>query len=208
MLAVCQLGESPEPPLLTLSRNRTQPIPIRKKEPPANQTNTEPVTAESESTRGKDLETQRRNPIARSPSNESCRPAPTRLATAWTADDQLSSDGSNTLLGSWVLSRSSGSVLSRLRQAGLLGSEQLRRATAREFLAQHWDSAAAFVVVRRLCGNHRLIAPLLKAKPRNPRRRGGGSAGRFAIPLLGGNGAGGEIPPAKRVAGPAGGASR
>ncbi len=89
------------------------------------------------------------------------------------------------------LSRSSGSVLSRLEQAGLL-QRAAADAPLAEFLAQHWDSAAAFVVVGACGAITRLIAPLLKGKAEDPAVVVVDPAGRFAIPLLGGHGAGGE----------------
>jgi len=89
------------------------------------------------------------------------------------------------------LSRSSGSVLSRLEQAGLLQRAAAETPIA-EFLAQHWDSAAAFVVVGACGAITRLIAPLLKGKAEDPAVVVVDPAGRFAIPLLGGHGGGGE----------------
>jgi len=89
------------------------------------------------------------------------------------------------------LAPASSPVLSQLHQGGLV---QLAPATtsAAAFLAEHWDSSAAFVAVGACGAITRLIAPLLKGKHHDPAVVVVDPGGRFVVPLLGGHGAGAE----------------
>jgi cobalt-precorrin 5A hydrolase/precorrin-3B C17-methyltransferase len=84
--------------------------------------------------------------------------------------------------------------LSQLLQGGvvdqLVGSGA--SPSASETLASAWPHSAGFVVVGATGLVTRLIAPLLQAKRRDPAVVVVDPLGRFAIPLLGGHGAGAE----------------
>ncbi len=89
------------------------------------------------------------------------------------------------------LSPASASVLGQLQQARLVQLAPPETPVA-AFLAEHWDSSAAFVAVGACGAIARLIAPLLKGKHLDPAVVVVDPAGRFVIPLLGGHWAGGE----------------
>jgi cobalt-precorrin 5A hydrolase/precorrin-3B C17-methyltransferase len=86
-------------------------------------------------------------------------------------------------------------VLERLRQAevvnGVVGSGTAP--SAADTLSQQWQCSSAFVVVGAAGLVTRLIAPLLGQKHEDPAVVVVDPEGRFAIPLLGGHGAGAEI---------------
>ena len=90
------------------------------------------------------------------------------------------------------LSAASASVLDRLHQAELVQLVPPATPVA-AFLAEHWDSSAAFVAVGACGAITRLIAPLLKGKHGDPAVVVVDPAGHFAIPLLGGHLAGAEL---------------
>ena len=96
----------------------------------------------------------------------------------------------------WALGFSQGAwpVLEQLRQAGLVDSVVGPGASpgAAETLSQHWNNSGGFVVVGATGLVTRLIAPLLAHKHQDPAVVVVDPAGRFAIPLLGGHGAGAE----------------
>ena len=85
-------------------------------------------------------------------------------------------------------------VLERLRQAGLVDVVRGSGAvpSASDTLQQQWHSSSAFVVVGAAGLVTRLIAPLLGDKNSDPAVVVVDAEGRFAIPLLGGHGAGAE----------------
>ena len=60
------------------------------------------------------------------------------------------------------------------------------------FLAEEWPRSSSFVAVGACGAITRLIAPLLRDKGQDPAVVVLDAAGRYAIPLLGGHGAGGE----------------
>ena len=96
----------------------------------------------------------------------------------------------------WGLGFSAGAqgVLERLRQAGLVDAVSGSGAmpSAADTLQQQWHSSSAFVVVGAAGLVTRLIAPLLGDKHCDPAVVVVDPEGRFAIPLLGGHGAGAE----------------
>jgi len=85
-------------------------------------------------------------------------------------------------------------LLPRLAQAGLIQQQVSNGASpsARDTLQQQWGDASGFVVVGACGLVTRLIAPLLQDKHRDPAVVVVDPQGRFAIPLLGGHGAGAE----------------
>ncbi|MCP9850663.1 precorrin-3B C(17)-methyltransferase [Cyanobium sp. Morenito 9A2] len=89
-------------------------------------------------------------------------------------------------------------VLERLRRAGLL-DEVGPAGEAGSLLRCHWEESAAFVVVGACGAVVRLIAPLLSEKSLDPAVVVVDPQGRYAIPLLGGHGAGAE-PLSRRIA--------
>lgn len=97
------------------------------------------------------------------------------------------------------LSPDSLSVLQRLLSAGLIDRIALPpEETAwpaggvADFLAEEWPRSTAFVAVGACGALTRLIAPLLRDKDQDPAVVVLDAAGQYAIPLLGGHGAGGE----------------
>ena len=97
------------------------------------------------------------------------------------------------------LSPDSLSVLQRLLSAGLIDRIALPpEETAwpaggvADFLAEEWPRSSAFVAVGACGALTRLIAPLLRDKDQDPAVVVLDAAGQYAIPLLGGHGAGGE----------------
>ncbi|MFO7628069.1 MAG: hypothetical protein R6W06_00845 [Prochlorococcaceae cyanobacterium] len=88
----------------------------------------------------------------------------------------------------------SDAVLEQLLQAGVVNGLLQPGAgeTSGQLLALHWQSAQAFVAVGACGLVVRLIAPLLQGKEHDPAVVVVDPLGRFAIPLLGGHGAGGE----------------
>ncbi|QPN55598.1 precorrin-3B C(17)-methyltransferase [Synechococcus sp. CBW1107] len=91
-----------------------------------------------------------------------------------------------------ALSRAGAPVLERLDQGGLLMARAEPGAGAAELLRRHWSGASAFVVVGACGAVTRLVAPLLQGKEHDPAVVVVDPQGRFAIPLLGGHGAGAE----------------
>ena len=91
-----------------------------------------------------------------------------------------------------ALSRAGAPVLERLDQGGLLKARAEPGAGAAELLSRHWGDASAFVVVGACGAVTRLVAPLLQGKEHDPAVVVVDPQGRFAIPLLGGHGAGAE----------------
>lgn len=91
-----------------------------------------------------------------------------------------------------ALSRAGAPVLERLDQGGLVEARAEPGAGAAELLSQHWKEASAFVVVGACGAVTRLVAPLLQGKEHDPAVVVVDPQGRFAIPLLGGHGAGAE----------------
>ncbi|MCX5931924.1 MAG: precorrin-3B C(17)-methyltransferase [Cyanobacteria bacterium] len=98
-----------------------------------------------------------------------------------------------------ALSRAGAPVLERLDQGGLLRVHPEPGVGAAELLSRHWSEASAFVVVGACGAVTRLVAPLLQGKEQDPAVVVVDPQGRFAIPLLGGHGAGAE-PLSQRVA--------
>ena len=96
----------------------------------------------------------------------------------------------------WGLGFSHGSapMLERLSQAGLIDARlgPTDQPLPREGLVTHWPSAHAFVVVGACGLVTRLIAPLLSGKDSDPAVVVVDPQGRFAVPLLGGHGAGAD----------------
>ena len=92
-------------------------------------------------------------------------------------------------------SASAQGVLERLRQAGLVDAMRGSGAvpSASDTLHQEWHNSRAFVVVGAAGLVTRLIAPLLGEKHSDPAVVVVDPEGRFAIPLLGGHGAGAEL---------------
>ena len=76
--------------------------------------------------------------------------------------------------------------------AGVSGAPDWHRATAVELLASEWERSSAFVAIGACGAITRLIAPHLKAKGQDPAVVVLDPLGRYAIPLLGGHGAGAE----------------
>ena len=72
------------------------------------------------------------------------------------------------------------------------GDPDWHRATAAELLASEWERSSAFVAIGACGAITRLIAPHLKAKAKDPAVVVLDPLGRYAIPLLGGHGAGAE----------------
>lgn len=99
---------------------------------------------------------------------------------------------SDSLCWGLALSRAGEPVLERLDQAGLLGGRLEPGGAASELLSRHWAHASAFVVVGACGAVTRLAAPLLLGKHHDPAVVVVDPQGRFAIPLLGGHGAGAE----------------
>ncbi len=91
-----------------------------------------------------------------------------------------------------ALSPAGASVLEGLLQADLVQELAPVGTPAAAFLAEHWTSAAAFVVVGACGAVTRLVAPLLRGKHLDPAVVVVDPAGRFAIPLLGGHVGGAE----------------
>ena len=90
-------------------------------------------------------------------------------------------------------------VLQRLLSAGLIerialppGEEHWQPGGVAAFLAEEWPRSRAFVAVGACGAITRLIAPHLGDKSQDPAVVVLDAAGRFAIPLLGGHGAGAE----------------
>lgn len=75
---------------------------------------------------------------------------------------------------------------------GVNGDPDWHRATAAELLACEWGRSSAFVAIGACGAITRLIAPHLKAKDEDPAVVVLDPLGRYAIPLLGGHGAGAE----------------
>lgn len=75
---------------------------------------------------------------------------------------------------------------------GVSGDPDWHRATAAELLASEWERSSAFVAIGACGAITRLIAPHLKAKAKDPAVVVLDPLGRYAIPLLGGHGAGAE----------------
>jgi cobalt-precorrin 5A hydrolase/precorrin-3B C17-methyltransferase len=97
------------------------------------------------------------------------------------------------------LSPDSVPVLQRLLSAGLIdrialppGQEHWQPGGVAAFLAEEWSRSSAFVAVGACGAITRLITPHLGDKRRDPAVVVLDAAGRYAIPLLGGHGAGGE----------------
>ncbi|MCP9917303.1 precorrin-3B C(17)-methyltransferase [Cyanobium sp. ATX 6F1] len=89
------------------------------------------------------------------------------------------------------LSPAADPVLARLRQAGLV--EVIDQAgEAGASLRCHWRESSAFVVVGACGAVVRLIAPLLSDKALDPAVVVVDPQGRYAVPVLGGHGAGAE----------------
>ena len=76
--------------------------------------------------------------------------------------------------------------------AGASGDPDWHRATAAELLAAEWERSSAFVAIGACGAITRLIAPHLKGKDQDPAVVVLDPLGRYAIPLLGGHGAGAE----------------
>jgi cobalt-precorrin 5A hydrolase/precorrin-3B C17-methyltransferase len=91
-------------------------------------------------------------------------------------------------------SSSSAPMLERLSQADLIDARlgPADEPLPRRALGTHWPSARAFVVVGACGLVTRLIAPLLTGKESDPAVVVVDPEGRFAIPLLGGHGAGAD----------------
>ena len=83
-------------------------------------------------------------------------------------------------------------LLLQLHQAGLAQDIASPEETGGAFLTRHWASSQAFVAVGACGAITQLIAPLLQGKGQDPAVVVVDPAGRFAIPLLGGHGAGAE----------------
>jgi len=85
-------------------------------------------------------------------------------------------------------------LLERLQAAGAVGSVRLAGSADEplDWLRQRWSSAEAVVAVGACGLVVRLIAPLLAGKAKDPAVVVLDPQGRFAVPLLGGHGAGGE----------------
>ena len=96
----------------------------------------------------------------------------------------------------WGLGFSHGaqSLLQRLEQAGLVDAIVTVDATPApaEVLQQQWPRARGFVVVAACGLVTRLVAPLLQDKQQDPAVVVLDPDGRFAVPLLGGHGAGAD----------------
>jgi len=96
----------------------------------------------------------------------------------------------------WGLGFSHGalSLLQRLEQAGLVDAIVTVDATPApaEVLQQQWPRARGFVVVAACGLVTRLVAPLLQDKRQDPAVVVLDPDGRFAVPLLGGHGAGAD----------------
>jgi cobalt-precorrin 5A hydrolase/precorrin-3B C17-methyltransferase len=96
----------------------------------------------------------------------------------------------------WGLGFSAGAngVLERLRQASLVQAVVASGASpgAADTLAAEWSRSSGFVVVAATGLVTRLVAPLLTDKSTDPAVVVVDPEGRFAIPLLGGHGAGAE----------------
>lgn len=75
---------------------------------------------------------------------------------------------------------------------GVSGDPDWHRATAAELLASEWERSSAFVAIGACGAITRLIAPYLKTKAKDPAVVVLDPLGRYAIPLLGGHGAGAE----------------
>ncbi|MEY4839371.1 MAG: precorrin-3B C(17)-methyltransferase [Cyanobacteriota bacterium] len=75
---------------------------------------------------------------------------------------------------------------------GVSGDSDWHRATATELLASEWERSSAFVAIGACGAITRLIAPYLKTKAKDPAVVVLDPLGRYAIPLLGGHGAGAE----------------
>ena len=75
---------------------------------------------------------------------------------------------------------------------GVSSDPDWHRATAAELLASEWERSSAFVAIGACGAITRLIAPHLKAKAKDPAVVVLDPLGRYAIPLLGGHGAGAE----------------
>ena len=75
---------------------------------------------------------------------------------------------------------------------GVSGDPDWHRATAAELLASEWERSSAFVAIGACGAITRLIAPHLQAKTKDPAVVVLDPLGRYAIPLLGGHGAGAE----------------
>ncbi len=99
---------------------------------------------------------------------------------------------SDSLCWGLALSRAGAPVLERLDQAGLLGGRLEPGGAPSEQLSRHWAQASAFVVVGACGAVTRLVAPLLVGKHQDPAVVVVDPQGRFAVPLLGGHGAGAE----------------
>ena len=97
------------------------------------------------------------------------------------------------------LSPDSVPVLQRLLSAGLIdrialppGQDHWQPGGVAAFLAEEWPRSSAFVAVGACGAITRLISPHLGDKRRDPAVVVLDAAGRYAIPLLGGHGAGAE----------------
>ncbi len=104
------------------------------------------------------------------------------------------------------LSPAAGPVLSQLQQAGLLEACAPLGTPAADYLARYWGGSAGFVIVGACGAVTRLVSPLLVDKRTDPAVVVVDPAGRFAVPLLGGHGAGAERL-SQRVAATLGGAA-
>ena len=93
-----------------------------------------------------------------------------------------------------ALSKEANPLLLRLKQAGLL--TEIRwpddPISPADWLAQEWPLASAVVAVAAVGLVTRLVAPLLVSKHTDPAIVVLDPEGRFAVPMLGGHGAGGE----------------
>lgn len=83
-------------------------------------------------------------------------------------------------------------VLARLLEAGLVHELAPKDISTVTFLEQHWVRGSAFVAVGACGAITRLVAPLLRDKRTDPAVVVVDPKGRFAVPLLGGHGAGAE----------------
>lgn len=83
-------------------------------------------------------------------------------------------------------------LLQRLHQAGLVQDIASPEEAGGTYLSREWGNSRSFVAVGACGAITRLIAPLLQGKSQDPAVVVVDPAGRFAIPLLGGHGAGAE----------------
>ncbi len=93
-----------------------------------------------------------------------------------------------------ALSKEANPLLLRLKQAGLLAEIRWPEdpISPADWLAKEWPLASAVVAVAAVGLVTRLVAPLLVSKATDPAIVVLDPEGRFAVPMLGGHGAGGE----------------